>query len=582
MFRALACAILLASLPASAQTTDIFPLSKVRPGMKGYGLTTIQGQKPIRFDFEVIGIARNFLPKTDIILVKSEDPQLALTGFARGMSGSPLFLDGKIACAFSYAFRFSKLSMGGCTPIEYMLEAATHKPRGDNLATVTEFQKATAAPSQAYLLRPPLPAPPKDQPLVQADIPLAISGLGPRAFGEARKIFAPFDLEPMQGLGGGGDLASGSGTFELGGNIHMVFASGDFTAGGTCAVSYIEKDLVLGCGHPLMGMGESYMPVATAEVQFTVPTLDTSFKLAYPVREAGALVQDRLAAVVADTSKRVAMIPVRVTVKNNEGLKVFSTNVIANRFLTPQLATLAVANAVQVMSPDMTDATLTVKSTLSVKGFGPLAFTDYLYSAEGASLAALSTARGLRVLVPLLFNPYEPVKLEKIEIDAQIAYKADFAEIIGVRLPELQLPAGKPTYVDVVLRPFNAPEYTQRVPLTIPDRLAGATVKIEVLPGDQARPDAAPPKNLGEIIDVFRTKTFPANVLVATVYTSEEGVTLGGRVLPDLPDSALDTARPATATRRADAYRSILRSKIPLSRVATGRQEIVVKIADLK
>src|SRR5262249_36608966 len=396
MFRALACAILLASLPASAQTTDIFPLSKVRPGMKGYWLTTIQGQKPIRFDFEVIGIARNFLPKTDIILVKSEDPQLALTGFARGMSGSPLFLDGKIACAFSYAFRFSKLSMGGCTPIEYMLEAATHKPRGDNLATVTEFQKATAAPSQAYLLRPPLPAPPKDQPLVQADIPLAISGLGPRAFAEARRIFARFDLEPMQGLGGGGDLASGSGTFELGGNIHMVFASGDFTAGGTCAVSYIEKDLVLGCGHPLMGMGESYMPVATAEVQFTVPTLDTSFKLAYPVREAGALVQDRLAAVVADTSKRVAMIPVRVTVKNNEGLKVFSTNVIANRFLTPQLATLAVANAVQVMSPDMTDATLTVKSTLSVKGFGPLAFTDYLYSAEGASLAALSTARGLR------------------------------------------------------------------------------------------------------------------------------------------------------------------------------------------
>jgi hypothetical protein len=184
--------------------------------------------------------------------------------------------------------------------------------------------------------------------------------------------------------------------------------------------------------------------------------------------------------------------------------------------------------------------------------------------------------------MPLLFNPYEPVKLERIDIEATIAYKADFAEIVGVRTPELQLPAGKPTYVDVVLRPFNGPEYSQRVALTIPERFAGSTVKIEVLPGDQARPDAAPPKNLGEIIDVFRTKTFPANVLVATVYTPEEGVTLAGRVLPDLPDSALDTARPATATRRADAYRSILRSKIPLSRVVTGKQEIVVKIADLK
>ena len=584
MLRALVCAATFAALPAFAQPADIFPLAKVRQGQKGYGLTVLQGTKPIRFEFEVIGIAKNFLPKTSIILVKSSDPALSLTNFARGMSGSPLFIEGKVACAFAYAFRYNKVAMGGCTPIESMLEAASHKPRGAAaLATAQEFDRAQASPEQAYLLRPPLPLPDKDQALVRAAIPLALSGLGPRAFDEARKVFQPYDLEPMQGLGGGGDLnGTGPTTFELGGNINMMFATGDFTAGGTCTVSYIDKNNVLACGHPLMGMGETAMPVATAEVQFTVPSLESSFKLAYPLREAGALVQDRLQAVVADTSRRVAMIPVRVTVKNNEGQQVFSSNIISNRFLTPQLTTLAVANAVQVLSPDMTDATVTVKSLVQIKGYEPLAFTDYLYSAEGASLAAMATSRGLRILVPLLFNPYEPVKLERIEIEATVSYRADFAEILGVRLPDLTLPVGKPTYVDVLLRPYNGPEYSERIPLTIPERLAGSTVKIEVVPGDQARPDAAPPKTLGEIIDIFRRKTFPANVLVATISTPDEGVTLGGRVLPDLPDSALDTARPATASRRADAYRSILRATIPLTKAVTGRQEIVVKVADLK
>src|SRR5262245_3028720 len=293
MLRSLACAVVVAAFPAFAQPADIYPLAKVRQGQKGYGLTVLQGTKPIRFEFEVIGVAKNFLPKTSIILVKSEDPQLQLTNFARGMSGSPLFIDGKVACAFAYAFRFNKVAMGGCTPIEYMLEAASHKPRAATLASAEEFDKAQAAPDKAYLMRPPLPLPDKDQALVRAAIPLALSGLGPRAFEEARKVFQPFDLEPMQGLGGGGDLnGTGPTAFELGGNMNMMFASGDFTAGATCTVSYIDKNNVLACGHPLMGMGETAMPVATAEVQFTVPSVESSFKLAYPLREAGALVQD--------------------------------------------------------------------------------------------------------------------------------------------------------------------------------------------------------------------------------------------------------------------------------------------------
>jgi len=105
---------------AAAKSPETFPLSKIKRGLKGYGLTTMEGTEPSRFEFEVVGVVKNFLPKLDIILVKSDDPQVQLSGFWQGMSGSPLYIDGKLACAFSYGFRFNKKPIGGCTPIEYM------------------------------------------------------------------------------------------------------------------------------------------------------------------------------------------------------------------------------------------------------------------------------------------------------------------------------------------------------------------------------------------------------------------------------------------------------------------------------
>src|SRR6266545_3155114 len=118
-----------ASPTSAARSVDIYPLSRIRRGQTGYGLTTMQGTTPERFEFEVVGVTRNFLPKMDIILVKSKDKKLEVTGFWQGMSGSPLFIDGKLACAFSYGFRFNKVAIGGCTPIEYMKREGFRTPR---------------------------------------------------------------------------------------------------------------------------------------------------------------------------------------------------------------------------------------------------------------------------------------------------------------------------------------------------------------------------------------------------------------------------------------------------------------------
>jgi hypothetical protein len=582
-----------------AKGPEIFPLSQVRPGQKGYGLTVFQGTTPERFEFEVIGIVKNMMPKMDIILIRSDDPKVQLTGMAMGMSGSPMFIDGKLACAFAYSWAFNKVAMGGCTPIEYMIKEAVAvgaKERPDERASRDEwdawkplerFARAQAADAEprGWLLGAPLPArpaAPAAEGMVRAGIPLSMTGLGPTAFEQAKQIFAPYHIEPMQGIGGGGDGASGPSKFEMGGNMAVRMISGDITSAATCAVSYIDGPAVLGCGHPIFGVGKLDMPVATAEVHTIVPSAQFAFKIASPLRTAGALVNDRKAAVVADAERRSQMVPIDVRIKRGAVEQELHSQLVEHRYLTPQLATMAMAAAVELLSPDVTDATMTLRSTVYVKGQEPLTFTDYLYSPEGLSLAAISNARGLRALVPLLFNPFEPVKLERIEIEAALAFKADFAELVGLRLPELELPTETDTYVDAVLRPYNGSEYTTRVPLRIPRRLAGSLVKLEVVPGNNAKPDSAPPENLTQLIDTLRTKTFPANVLVATVSTPNEGVTLGGRLLPDLPDSALDTARPSASTKLGDPYKSILRATVPLKQVVTGKQELVVKIAELR
>jgi hypothetical protein len=602
---ALACALF--AIPRAGETrgAEVFPLAKVRPGLKGYGLTVFAGTKPERFEFEVIGVARNFLPKQDIILFKSDDPKMKDVGIARGMSGSPMYLEGKVACALAYGWGWNKKTIGGCTPIQYMIDDARLPLRGPDktsqasiqewtrheplsrFAAAREVMGARGAPANAWLTQAPLPtatvpvAASGTDGLVRAGVPLAVSGFAPTALAQARELFAPYGLEPVQSGGGAGSATEGPTAFEMGGPIGVTLVEGDTSASATGTVSYLDGTRVIAFGHPMFGMGEAYLPITAAHIHTIIPSVNSSFKLSSPMRMLGSLIMDRQSSIAGDTALRAELIPVTVKARSPSGEHVFRANVIRHRFLTPQLVMLVVSNAAEATVPDISDATLLLKSTLALRGHEPLSFTDYVYSAEGASANAIGAARALRALVPVLFNPFAPAHLERIEIDLTVSYKKEFTELAGIRVPSVELPYGEKTYVEVTLRPFGGKEYVEKIPLVVPERLAGSVVKVEVVPGDVARPDVAPPTSLDDVIEALR-RTYPSNTLVATIYTPDEGVSIDGRVLPDLPDSAIDTVRPATSSRRPEAYKSITRAVIPSKRVVMGKQELVVKIQDRK
>jgi len=222
---------------------------------------------------------------------------------------------------------------------------------------------------------------------------------------------------------------------------------------------------------------------------------------------------------------------------------------------------------------------VTVTSKMNVKGYSTLELRDQIFSPEGVSGRALSSSRGLRAMGDLLFNPFEPVTLDRMDVDVRVEYRRDVAEIVGVSLPGDVVHAGDTVPLRVTLRPYAGNEYVETIPVVIPRNLGGDNVKIEVATGASVRPDTAQAGSLRVYIDNLR-KFYTASSIVVSIQTPDDGASLRGRLLSGLPPAALDTLRPGNQTRRADAYRVAARTLFPSKRLVSGRQELSVFVRD--
>ncbi len=607
---------------AGAKPPEILPLSEVHRGMTGYGMTTFAGTKPERFEFEVIGVNRNFLPKMDIILVKSTDPKLEVSGFWQGMSGSPLYVDGKLMCAFSYGFPYNKLAIGGCTPIEYMIEQgfvprrmediggpppkktararSRRTPvRGGAVASLAEWLEISpdgsvdaalhhmSGPRQPWILNTPLPRAPRARParddhgMSAAAVPLALSGFSAPAFAEAKQLMSSYAVEPMR-AGGTGDPEGGPTEFVPGAPIGVQLLRGDMSMTATGTVSYVDDDRLLAFGHPLFRAGEIYAPVAASEVHTVLPSAQMAYVIASPMRELGSLVQDRQSMIMADTGLRAKMIPVDISITPSSGGQAgqFHVELLDNRFYTAPLAGISAMNAIGRYLPDRADVTVTMDSTVYLHGHKPLHFVDYLYAEEGAR-AVISGSRGLRVLVPLLNNPFAPIDIDRVELSVKVDFATNYGEIDHLSLPSAELKPGQRNYIDVHMTTYDDEPFVERVPFDVPEAVAGAIVKLTVVAGDSAGVDAAPPRSLDDLLAAFR-KLMPGNVIAVVMATADEGIAVDGKLIRDLPASALDKFKVSSANPDSSVYHVVSRSSFPSSRVIDGSKSILAKVADKK
>jgi hypothetical protein len=599
--------IRLRAIVPSGPPKPIMPLSDVRPGMIGQAMTVFQGSKPEPFKVRVVSVMRNFLPKQDVILIRAEDPRVEHSGIVAGMSGSPVYIDGKLVGAVAYAWSFAKEPLGGVTPIETML-AERQRPRRsgkevlaegwpapkvgravDVAATTGSVPHASLAPraggggmdslARGLGLPPIAPTTGNGEPrLLRASVPLSVSGFTARAVAELGDELRPTGLVPLQAGGGRKAGPPAAGRVEPGSAIGVELVRGDMSTVATGTVTYVDGSNVLAFGHPLFGIGEVYLPMVDAQIHAFLPSLAQSFKMSSPLNEVGTLVQDRQSCIIGDLDSRSTMLPIDVRVSGPGGEpRRFHAEIARNRRLTPMLASLVVSNAIADAEPDVTDMVVTVTSKVGVKGHAPLELRDQIFSPEGVSGRALSMSRGLRAMGELLFNPFEPIVLDRMDVDVRVEFRRDVAEIVAVSLPGQEVHAGDTVPLRVTLRPYAGAEYVETVPVVIPRTVAGEVIKLEAASGSIVRPDVPQAESLRGYIDNMR-KFYGGSSIVVTVQTTDAGASLRGRLIQGLPASAMDTLRPSNQTKRADSYTVADRTVFPAKHLVTGKQELQVLV----
>jgi hypothetical protein len=575
-FSALA-ACLLSSGQAVAQTA-ILPLSEVKPGMVGEARTVFEGTVPEAFKVRVVSILRNFLPKQDIILVRAEDPRLVASGIAAGMSGSPVYVEGKLVGAIAYGWSFAKEPLAGVTPIESML---AERDRPDR-PPPDPYQAESREPAsrEPALSGTSEMAASRLQPVA---IPLSVTGASDASLAYLGEQLQPFGLHPVRAGGGGEKRARGTPRPLIpGAAVGVALMQGDMTTTAMGTLTYTDGKQILAFGHPMMGIGAVNLPMVQGEIHAIIPSLASSLKMSSPIGEIGTITDDSESGVVGTIGGHAGTVPVLVKVTSKGVSKPpFNVAIARHRRLMPMLATMAVATALGEAVPDVTDMVADVTTRLSVRGFAPIELRDQIFSSDTLAPRVLAMSHGMRALADLLANPFAPAVVDSIEVDAHVEFRADGAEIVALSSPGDKIRAGTRLPLNVTLRPYAGAEFSQNFDVDIPPALAGKTVKIEVAGGAQVKPEVARAEDLRGFIENLRAY-YPASSVVVSLTSRDDSASLHGRLIRNLPASALDTLKPASQTRRADSFHVARRTAFPVNRPITGRQEITVQVSDAR
>lgn len=565
----------------------VIPVSEIKPGMKGYGLTVFQGTKPERFDVEVISVVPNFLLRQDIILIRCSHPVTDNAGVIGGMSGSPIYFDGRLAGALAYGWQFSKEPIAGVTPIANMLDVLKRKPRMQ-----TNFFKRKGTIIAMNSERAPLSRSKESgnffsmfsknpgQTLLPAKTPLSLGGFSVGAQKLLDDALDSFGLEPMMGGGTAAKNPDGPKTFENGAAIGVQLIRGDMSATGIGTVTLVEGKDVLAFGHPMFNLGEGYFPVTTAEIHTVISSLARSNKLGSPLYVAGSLVQDRTACIAARTDQAAEMVPMRITVNDPRSKRkdTYSVEIASHRILTPSFVQAVLANVIENAASDAADVMAEIEGTMKISNRPAITLFDS--GASRAGVGALAPYfRPVAVVRAVLDNPFEAVALESLEFDITLRYGLEAALIIGAYVTAENPKPGETINVYVKLMKYNDKEQTLTVPITIPTLASGKSLEVEVAGGDFRQPNLADPRNLDEALANL-TRLYPSKSLVVTVNAEDAGVAMHGRMMDQLPPSVVNTLRPTSGFDLFNQYKSELTQVTPTPYLIEGRQSFKISVAD--
>ncbi|MCU0683068.1 MAG: hypothetical protein MUF34_12600 [Polyangiaceae bacterium] len=594
--------------PAGAQDARprLLDVDQVRIGMKGYGLSVFRGTEPERFDVEVVGVLHNFRPQQDLVLIKTMHERLTVANTVAGMSGSPVYLDGKLIGAYAYGWQFGAEPIAGVTPIKNMLQDMARPVPPELLRPLPVGPRrpspglsagghAFVGPAGGYDLRGHAKQvadrsmagrqPPSGTSLAPALTPVSLGGLSDRSARFASELLSPLGLETLQAGGGAGKPdPSAPLRYVDGGAIGVQFVRGDVSSMGLGTVTRVEGDRLVAFGHPMQQAGVSALPTAVAKVHWILASQQRSFKIGEAVRPLGTLVNDLSSSIVVDQKVQAPTFPLVVNIEGVPGApkKRWQMEITHDRFMSPSFVAVAMGNAVETTLSERRDTTWRAKTRIKVKNYGTVEVEDFGVAIGGTPGAdELVRARAVRSVGQVLNNPWEFAQIESVDMTMSVEFGRHLYAVRGANLLDETLEPGRPARVRVTLSQFEGPDEVRVLEVPLPKSLAGREVEIDLVPGWSEQPDLPSPNSLAELLANLPRASYAPNALLATYRLPELGVMFRGQVAERLPPSALDALRPQHESVAPEAINTTVRIPFPLGRFVEGKDRVRVTVRNV-
>ncbi len=555
-------AVLLSALCVSASlaaqvSQPTIAVSQIHAGMRGVAYTVFEGVKPESMDVEVLGILHNVNgPKGDVILIRLHGPKVEYTGVVAGMSGSPVYLDGKLAGALAFRIgQFSKEPIAGVTPIADMLEinALDKSPAEESAATRSALINAsgkTAAPGDAATL------PGSVQNFARQDYanylepietPLVFNGFSEEAVRRFAPEFASAGIVPVMGAGSVSNDKQPE-PLEPGSAVSAVLVRGDMDITATCTVTYIDPQRLLACGHPLLQFGSVDLPMNKAKVLATLPSPLDAFKIVSTTEEAGVFVEDRHTGILGVFNKQPDMIPVTLAIHSGAGTpqKEFHYEVLNNPRLSPVAIMATVFNTLHGVNEYGEEITYRLNGTIHVKGFPEVALKNMFAPTESGQPAAMAAALSLGERFGRIYdNPYSAPAVESVKLDFDLVRERKWARLESARTDVTEVRPGDQIMVETVLVPYRGERSVRQIPVKIPTSVSKGTLRILVSDGEtldrlnHANPAFGRKLDLASTIAVLNQEHANNRVYVSLLEADPEA-RVADKVMPTLPISVMN------------------------------------------
>ncbi len=589
--------------PPPALPVEIFPFEQVRPGMTGVGRTVFEGTRVEEFQVRILGILENAIgPKHSVILARLDGGPLEKTGVIAGMSGSPVFIDGKLVGAVAYSFPFGKEPIAGITPIGEMIEATrVDTPRAasarflpspgllaglalplDREAVAAAFRRPLQSIVPGAYHGEPTPLPTSLSPLA---LPLVFSGFDPGTFEWARGVFSGLGFAPLMGTAGGGTSMAPLPALEPGAAVGLSLIEGDMDLSVTGTITHIDEDRVYAFGHPFYNLGPTQFPMKKAYVYSIYPSLQQSWKISAALDPVGTMDQDRLVAVSGQLGRTPRMIPVEVKLNTSRGAeRRYSYRIVEDELFSPLLTFLSLLSVLQGNERAFGTSSIHIDGRLGLSGHREIRVQD-LFTLNQPSVQAAAL-----VAAPLAFvmnNNFQKVTVERVDLSVSsfetiqsAALQRAWIERSGPVRPGSTVP------VKVLLRTYRGDDQVETIPLLVPASAPGGTYTLLVadasaLTAFEQREMRQPfvPRDFDQLVRAINGLR-RSDHLYARLLRPVDGAIVSGEYLPSLPSSVLSVLGAAEQGSNVVPIRTaaVWDFELPVAYAVTGSRTLTLTV----